>query len=819
MRRLFFSFLLFFVIFTANAQPPCSGPGRTATGAQAVCGNLTFVENDVTPCTGQGDLPNPTSGCAPVSTDNSRWYKFHCYQAGTLGFLINPNSPADDYDWEVMDITGHVPDDVYIMELRASLNLSGQTGVTGCTAAGTTDINCEGGGPGTQFNRLMNLQTGHDYLMMVTNWSASLNPYTIVFSGTAVLTLNTPPTITSVDMVRCDPSKLKVTFSEDILCSSITNSGSEFGITIAGQVVTGITSDCSLPGAYGVTSLIINLQTPIPTGTYQLDVDTSLIDGDIFRNVCRLEMLPASIPFTVTAPISPVFDSVQYDRCTPSQIKVFYSKPIDCNTVLAGGMQFFITGPSPVSVISATPPCGAQNWFLLDLSAPIINFGTYTLHNRTFGGITISDTCGLNQNSNDIIAFDVQGPASAAFTNQVKWGCVMDTIVLSHPGGNGVNSWIWHFSDGSSATGQTVTKMYPVTDPSFDAELIVSNGFCSDTVTNNIVLGNFFKAGFSNNPVDSFCVNAPVTFTDTSKGNISNYLWDFGDLMQVNGQVPPAHVYLASKNYTIKLTVTDIHGCTDTATVNRFVTPTPVIDFTGLNPQYCTGNKVFLRRKISPFITGYVWDNGDGKTFTNEVDVNFSYAKEGVYTITLSGVDRYCGTATVSKTVPVYKVPIVKLPADTVLCQNEPMLIGVAPTANYNYLWNTGATTSQVLTDNFTRDYRLTADNKGCKGIDVMHVKVLTACLIKVPNAFTPNRDGLNDELKAENADLARNFSFKIFNRIGQLCFSTNSPLEGWDGRLKGNPQEMGTYVWMLSYTNPWTGKYVKEKGTSILLR
>jgi hypothetical protein len=316
MRSLFLSFLFLFSILITKAQP-CTGPGRTAAGAQAVCGNLTFVENDVTPCTGQGDLPNPTSGCAPVSTDNSRWYKFHCYQAGTLGFLINPNSPADDYDWEVMDITGHVPDDVYIIELRASLNLSGQTGVTGCTAAGTTDINCEGGGPGTQFNRLMNLQTGHDYLMMVTNWSASLNPYTIVFSGTAVLTLNTPPTITSVDMVRCDPSKLRVTFSEDILCSSITSSGSEFGTTIAGQVVTGITSDCSLPGAYGVTSLIINLQTPIPTGTYQLDVDTSLIDGDIFRNVCRLEMLPASIPFTVTAPIPPVSWGLPLKR--PSQ--------------------------------------------------------------------------------------------------------------------------------------------------------------------------------------------------------------------------------------------------------------------------------------------------------------------------------------------------------------------------------------------------------------------------------------------------------------------------------------------------------------------
>ena len=133
MRTLFLNLLLLLAIFTTNAQPPCAGPGRVAASAQAVCGNLTFTDS-ANNCIGQGDLPNPTSGCAPVSTDNSRWYKFHCYQAGTLGFLLKPQNPGDDYDWEVLDITGYIPDDVYTTELRVSLNLSGQTGVTGCTA-------------------------------------------------------------------------------------------------------------------------------------------------------------------------------------------------------------------------------------------------------------------------------------------------------------------------------------------------------------------------------------------------------------------------------------------------------------------------------------------------------------------------------------------------------------------------------------------------------------------------------------------------------------------------------------------------------------
>src|SRR5204863_10059063 len=97
-----------------------------------------------------------------VTTNNSLWYKFHCFQAGTFGFLITPFVAGEDYDWEIMDVTGHPPSDVYLLDLRISLNLSGQSGTTGCTAAGTSDVNCGGGAPGTQYNKLLNLIAGHD---------------------------------------------------------------------------------------------------------------------------------------------------------------------------------------------------------------------------------------------------------------------------------------------------------------------------------------------------------------------------------------------------------------------------------------------------------------------------------------------------------------------------------------------------------------------------------------------------------------------------------------------------------------------------------
>lgn len=931
MRSLLLAFLLLSIIFTAEAQPPCSGPGRLPTTAQAVCGNLTFTQQFVSPCTGQL-IPNPTAGCGNiVSTDNSLWYKFHCYQAGTFGFLLAPGNASDDYDWEIMDVTGYLPTDVYTTELRVSLNLSGQSGATGCTSAGISDINCAGGSPGTQFNRILNLVEGHDYLMMVNNWTNSGLGYTLDFSGTAVLTDNASPTITDISIVSCDASKLKVTFSEDILCNSITAAGTEFTVTSGTHVITGIVSDCSI-GANAVPWVIINLQAALAAGNYQLTVNDGS-DGNTFENICRRLMIPASVPFvivqtstppviqsfgydecnhrdriilnfdkpvacasltatgsefsftpagpmitgissncgsaaytsqitlflqnslgaqsvdvnvnngtdgntlsdtcfyfipqgysklfTATLPPQPFFDSVQIDNCNPTFVKAFFNHPIKCSSINPNGSQFTLATPAPVNIVSATGDItcaqGSTNWILLQFSSPILTAGNYRL--VALNQAPVSDTCNMPQKVLDSISFNMLGKPSAIFNSQVNWGCVEDTIVFTHPGGNGINSWRWNFSDGTSATGQTVSPKFPLATPTVDVQLIVTNGTCIDTTTQTITLGNVFNAGFLSNPVDTFCINTPVNFTAASSGNISGYLWDFGDFTQFNGQNPPTHFYSVYNNYPVQLIVTDNHGCTDTANKMLFVTASPVIDFTGLKSQYCTGNQLVLTRKITRNINSYVWDNGDGKIFTNEVEVNFSYAQEGVYIITLTGNDRFCGTAKVSKTVPVYAVPKVSLGADTVLCPSERILIGVLPINNYTYLWSTGANTPQIYSDIFSRGYMLTADNHGCRGMDAMSIKVLPACLIKVPGAFTPNGDGLNDKLNAVNADLAKNFSFKIFNRVGQLMFSTNNPLDGWDGIFKGNRQETGGFVWILSYIDPWSGKPVKEKGTSILLR
>ena len=93
------------------------------------------------------------------------------------------------------------------------------------------------------------------------------------------------------------------------------------------------------------------------------------------------------------------------------------------------------------------------------------------------------------------------------------------------------------------------------------------------------------------------------------------------------------------------------------------------------------------------------------------------------------------------------------------------------------------------------------------------------ACRFSIPNALTPNNDRLNDVFIPKNQCLFSNYELKIFNRWGQLIFSSRNSSIGWDGSFESQQQPAGTYVWMLSYKDNLTGKFIQKNGTVILIR
>jgi gliding motility-associated-like protein len=107
--------------------------------------------------------------------------------------------------------------------------------------------------------------------------------------------------------------------------------------------------------------------------------------------------------------------------------------------------------------------------------------------------------------------------------------------------------------------------------------------------------------------------------------------------------------------------------------------------------------------------------------------------------------------------------------------------------------------------------------DSGCLVTDTVFVKAVDANIF-VPSAFTPNTDGKNDKFAPVCYSIARLNFFSVFNRWGELIFTTNTIGKGWDGTNKGAAAEAGTYVWMLEAVG-LDGQVFRQKGTVVLIR
>ena len=127
----------------SNAQ--CTTLGQNPSTAFPVCGTTVFQQATVPICSSNSlYVPGCTgTGNTNYANKNPFWYKFTCYASGTLGFLITPLNLGDDYDWQLYDITGHNPDDIYTdNSLIVTGNWSGTYGATGASASGVNYIQC-----------------------------------------------------------------------------------------------------------------------------------------------------------------------------------------------------------------------------------------------------------------------------------------------------------------------------------------------------------------------------------------------------------------------------------------------------------------------------------------------------------------------------------------------------------------------------------------------------------------------------------------------------------------------------------------------------
>lgn len=167
-----------------------------------------------------------------------------------------------------------------------------------------------------------------------------------------------------------------------------------------------------------------------------------------------------------------------------------------------------------------------------------------------------------------------------------------------------------------------------------------------------------------------------------------------------------------------------------------------------------------------------------------------------------------------------------------VVCPGDPAVFTDNSTGPvFSWAWNFGNGSVSLLqipppqfypSSNVTSDIPIqlvVKNNAGCADTATNTIRVVGNCYIAIPKGFSPNNDGLNDFLFPTNAYKAKDLLFRVYNRMGQLLFETKDWTNKWDGTFKGNPQDPGTYVWILNYTNIDTGKKFELKGSTVLIR
>jgi gliding motility-associated-like protein len=240
-------------------------------------------------------------------------------------------------------------------------------------------------------------------------------------------------------------------------------------------------------------------------------------------------------------------------------------------------------------------------------------------------------------------------------------------------------------------------------------------------------------------------------------------------------------------------------------TINHTIWITDKSDFLGPDTATCDSIPVQLGIANIPE-ANYLWNTGDE---TNKINTQ-GY---GQYWLTV----RQNG-CTIADTLLFYQKPkpVAKITGNREVCLNSDIILDASDPSVVSYLWNTGETSSSIHVQS-AGTYSIQVTGNSCVVSDSVLVK-WGDCEAFVPNAFTPNNDGLNDKFGVASGFSNNGFRMQIFDRYGNTVFVTSDNTIKWDGTNKGKLMPIGGYSWYISYTNTKSIK-VFLQGTVLLIR
>lgn len=436
--------------------------------------------------------------------------------------------------------------------------------------------------------------------------------------------------------------------------------------------------------------------------------------------------------------------------------------------------------------------------------------------------VTLDVTTQNGCHARDSVPIQVKGPY-ADFTVSPDTICKGDMVSFSMFNPSNVYSFEWDFGDGNPGSGTTTSHRYYLTGTVHPILLLRVDSVHScdvslfDTVYIHQVISGF---DVKNNdvPDTSGCAVFHAQMDNQSSGPGLTYNWQIDHALQSVAADPLFDVSQPG-THLITLLVTSSIGCTDTSMQEIIVYPVPVV-LVNNDTAICSGDSIHF------FSTGgsqYSWSPPTG---LSDPFVSNPWAKplsSVNYTVVVTDTNNCSSNAGIN--IIVQPKPSVEL-RDTTLIIGESMTIDVDPVENINYHWEPPAGLSCVDCPGpyvFTLDsmvyYVTLTDNYGCFTIrDSIIINIREAYSFNVPLAFTPNGDSRNERAYVRGWGIKELREFKIFNRWGQLVYSSNDLHEGWDGCYNGKAQNIDTYIYHVT-VEFWNGSNETKKGYITIIK
>ncbi|MEM9260887.1 MAG: PKD domain-containing protein, partial [Bacteroidota bacterium] len=363
---------------------------------------------------------------------------------------------------------------------------------------------------------------------------------------------------------------------------------------------------------------------------------------------------------------------------------------------------------------------------------------------------------------------------------------------------------------------------------------------CIDTA--EFLLGVFPEMNPDFEFAEPGCDDEPIDFTDLSTtagaNTIVNWEWDYADGSSLDTRQNPRHRYSIPGEFPVRLRLTDNNQCTDEIVkpVTYFPSPRTILiePDEGFGCAPFTKEFVNLSRPIDDSYT-FEWEFGDGNT-GDVASPTHVYENSGVYDVYL-GITSPTGCfvdTLFQNLVDVRDAPEADFevtPEEITNLFPDFQVFDRSRGANRRRYLLTNSNGEQIFTTP-SEDFEFTLRDSstvfitqfvthpsGCVDTLTKEVRLKLVNTYFMPNAFTPNGDGLNDVFLPSGVLFGiSEYRLRVWTRWGELVFTSEEPRVGWDGTYKGSSSPGGGYLWDASYIDVG-GEEQKHKGGVVLVR